>query len=277
MCEICGQPYTVPGPLDGPTQAGLLVAFAGAAAAATVFVHALLLAGGVVPYPARCGLDYTRPWKRGVHHLFEASDLDRDGRMSVHEMRSLAEATGEPDVTEEMLRHLVERLGFDEQGLTEKGLLRTYWLPGNDTQLWVDFQTFDLLDMLQHTAGDLHFEWFVVGLVLAAAALWEMRPLLWRAQAKSYLLPSLAALASRPWCRRWVVCVSALLGLCLCLVAWSVEDFEGDGAAAGHAAATGGRIMCGLEQADAIGTIARALVLILVGGALMVLEAHATV
>lgn len=50
----------------------------------------------------------------------QASDLDRDGRMSVHEMRSLAEATGEPDVTEEMLRHLVERLGFDEQGLTEK-------------------------------------------------------------------------------------------------------------------------------------------------------------
>jgi len=116
-------------------QAVLFLALAALATALLVLLRvALQLGGAVLPRvkicschagrlaPAGC---FTPPWRRALGQLFTACDADRDGALSLAELRDLANKTGEV-VTEEMLKKVLKVADHTGLGLTPDGLAQTY-------------------------------------------------------------------------------------------------------------------------------------------------------
>lgn len=239
VCEICGLRYR---PWGGLATVAIFFAQAALLAASSVLAHAALLVGGL-PAPARCCFDFSRPWRRGLQRLFEAGDLDGNGWMSVAEMHTLADRTGEQNVTEEMLEKLVRLLGDGPSGLTEASFARTYWFGNNDTALQADLATYGLLSSLEYKAGDVQPLWLLcVGSILGASVR-ELWPFLPRWQSRSWFLAVPLCVLLRPWRCRLLICLMVLVGLLVCLVAWVLDDLEDEEGGSGgqkRAAAAGG-------------------------------------
>jgi len=196
-------------------------------------VHATLLASGVIPHPSRCCSSFTRPWRRCLQLLFEASDLDGSGRLELGEMRRLANTTGEENVTDEMLQVLVKQFRFDvEEGLSVDGLMWTYLLggsvSGDDLVLREDLKIFGLLESLRHKPGDVSIPRLLPGFLLACpAAAFALRGLVPRCGRNARKLLGILAVGvavARPWRCRWYVPMFCALTLFMAMLASIFEE-----------------------------------------------------
>mmetsp|Transcript_72913 Transcript_72913/g.235759 ORF Transcript_72913/g.235759 Transcript_72913/m.235759 type:complete len:250 (+) Transcript_72913:560-1309(+) len=195
---------------------------------------------GVVDGPVHLcfSFGYSVPWRRAIHQLFQASDLDSNGFLSVPEMCRLANITGEDVVNDVGLEVMVKQMGFDSRGLPVRGLVRTYELGGNDTVLTSDLETFGLLGFTEVATGSTYRHLTVLGgacAVVAAAAVARRRvaprveanwardyePLgvadKYRLIQKYWIMVCAACVLTQPWSCRWWIPLFAMLAMGLAL------------------------------------------------------------
>lgn len=269
-CELCGVRYKMWGGLSWMV---LLLAQAAWFSMAVLLAHTLLVTNGLRP-PARSCCGYTRAWKRGLGQLFAAGDKNSNGRLSAVEMQAMANATGEPNVTVEMLTALIDHLGPDSSGIVEEGLAKTYWISDNDKQLLVDLEVYGLSGTLDYRHGDVETVWVLAAVVLLAWGVKDAWPSLPGLRSKSWILAIVIAIVLQPWRCRILACLVPLIGLAVWLVAYAIDEDERS-AGTNSASRSGRDGRRDDDDDEALWRVMRTLVCVELAGVAMLLEARA--
>lgn len=253
----------MPGPLSADESILLFLTLVTMSAAALCVIQSILQISGTVLAPMRQCSRFSPPWERAIGQLFSGADMDKDGFLSVEEMKVVANATGEVNITDDLLTAFLNYMGYNETGLPVIGFLRHYDIGGNDTQVVADISTFGLTHELDYRSGDVNRTWLLVASFFIFLSVVEVRSMV-----RSRLLSCLAicmAMVFRPWERRWLVFFFSFGASAAVLVTWGLEESHDDS----------GSISDGTTHVrPASLRFRRAATFILIGAAALVVEAR---